>query len=481
MSPVHRQEHSNSKIMPGLCLQLGETEMKAQELYERGSEELKSAWRRAHESLSPSELGIPDGVALSIAQVMRRDSGVGHLFGLPGQLLLKLTAGLDDSRQTKDLPGIDRASARSFVKHTIVAYEEVGRRLGDSTDPYVSNPMRRSRLGDELMEGSDGEIWTRIFAVLAHADERPDKTHDLLVLALSHVIGWPLQELAPNTPTAISTPAGDLGALADSTGAEEDTLFEIIEALESDQPQVVFAGPPGTGKTHTALAIANHLVGGRHRVVQFHASYGYEEFVEGLRPVPDEKSGLRFDLHPGVVRRVAKNLDVTDRYLLVLDEFNRANLPRVLGELLFSLERRNEPVDLLYSEGFTLPPGLLFVATMNTADRSTRSIDAAVRRRFQFFDFAPSASALERYYEGHPNEVQDLISGFNRLNELLVELLDRHHTVGHTFFMDGRGMTPARLRQVWDRRIYPLLEEYLFDMPEELAALNVSQLWPSIG
>jgi hypothetical protein len=78
------------------------------------------------------------------------------------------------------------------------------------------------------------------------------------------------------------------------------------------------------------------------------------------------------------------------------------------------------------------------------------------------------------------NGVVDLVAGFEDLNLRLTELLDRHHTVGHTFFMDARGMTPSRLRQVWLRQIAPLLEEYLFDQPDLLEEFTVETFWPSI-
>ena len=162
---------------------------------------------------------------------------------------------------------------------------------------------------------------------------------------------------------------------------------------------------------------------------------------------------------------------------------NRANLPRVLGELLYALERRGEPVDLMYTPRFRLPRALAFIGTMNTADRSIRSIDAAVRRRFEIFDFPPRSSVLRQYYsEGeYENEIGDLVEGFEELNHELSRFLDRHHTVGHAFFMDNRGMTTTRLRQVWDRKVFPLVEEYLFDQPDVLEGFRLERFWPSVA
>src|SRR5690348_4367346 len=144
-----------------------------------------------------------------------------------------------------------------------------------------------------------------------------------------------------------------------------------------------------------------------------------------------------------------------------MDEMNRANLPRVLGELMYLLEYRDEAVALQYSPSFTLPHDLRFIGTMNTADRSIRSIDIALRRRFDVFECPPEVGILECFYRrpGRENEVSDLLDRFVEMNSKLQALLDRHHTIGHSFFMADR-MTPQRLETVWRRKIIPLLEKY---------------------
>ncbi len=133
---------------------------------------------------------------------------------------------------------------------------------------------------------------------------------------------------------------------------------EVIEALTDDSPQIILAGPPGTGKTWVAERIARYLTGDQplaHRVVQFHPSYGYEEFVEGLRPVV-EHGAVDFRRVDGVVLDMVKQLKAeNERAVLIIDEMNRANLPRVFGELLYLLEYRGKPINLLYSKDFELP------------------------------------------------------------------------------------------------------------------------------
>jgi 5-methylcytosine-specific restriction protein B len=121
------------------------------------------------------------------------------------------------------------------------------------------------------------------------------------------------------------------------------------------------------------------------------------------------------------------------------------------------LEYQDEPIDLMYSSDFSLPPNLMIIGTMNTADRSIRSLDVALRRRFDVFECSPDASILQWYFKTHSNEIPGLIEGFEQLNADLAEQLDRHHLVGHSFFMESP-LNAQALRRVWDRQIFPLLE-----------------------
>jgi 5-methylcytosine-specific restriction protein B len=120
---------------------------------------------------------------------------------------------------------------------------------------------------------------------------------------------------------------------------------------------------------------------------------------------------------------------------------------------------------------------------MNTADRSIRSIDIALRRRFEVFECPPSVEILKSYYASaeRENEVESLFTGFEALNQKLRDLIDRHHTIGHTFFM-ATPMTVEVLNGIWARKIRPLLEEYFFDQPEVIASeFKPETLWPELG
>lgn len=281
---------------------------------------------------------------------------------------------------------------------------------------------------------------------------------------------------APLPPTTLT-----IEWLLEETLWDRADIEQIVDTLTQQTPQIILAGPPGTSKTWIAELLARYLTQDRPhqtRTVQFHPSYSYEEFIEGLRPQVTNQA-LSFEPHQGVLLRICSGLTSDSDYrVLVVDEMNRANLPKVFGELLYLLEYRDKAIDLQYSPGFRLSKRLLMIGTMNTADRSIRSIDVALRRRFDVFECLPSATVMKRYFETRDNEVDDLIAGFDALNAALTEHLDRHHTIGHAFLMTDP-MTPARLRHIWDHKLGPLIEEYFFDQPDIAAEFTLSRFWPS--
>ncbi len=262
------------------------------------------------------------------------------------------------------------------------------------------------------------------------------------------------------------TPA-NIEALARDLRWETRYLQKIVDGLK-DKRQAIFQGPPGTGKTYVAKRIAEwcRKHGGDFQIVQLHPSYSYEDFVEGFRPTLDGGQA-GFKLTEGPLRRIAEkaaaNPDAT--FILVIDEINRGNVAKVLGELYFLLEYRDEPVRLQYSnEPFSLPKNLWFIGTMNTTDRSIALVDAALRRRFYFFGFFPDEppvrGLLDRWLDEHNPEakwVADLVDLANR------KLEDRHLGIGPSHFMKkDPPLDENRVRFIWEQAVIPYIEEQCF-------------------
>ena len=290
------------------------------------------------------------------------------------------------------------------------------------------------------------------------------------------------EEGAIKTEEAIS-----LDELAQELLWEPDRLRMIIHGLE-DKGQVIFQGPPGTGKTFVARRIAQWYreQGGDYRIVQFHPSYTYEDFVEGFRPARASDGQVGYDLVPGPLRNMTEhaqaNPDAT--FILVIDEINRGNVAKVLGELYFLLEYRDEAVNLQYSrEPFRLPKNLWLIGTMNTTDRSIALVDAALRRRFYFFGFYPDEppvrGLLRRWLETNNPEamwVADLVDAANR------KLNDRHLGIGPSHFMKkDPPLDKARVRFIWEQAVIPYIEEQSFGDEVRLKEFGYDQLISELG
>lgn len=279
-------------------------------------------------------------------------------------------------------------------------------------------------------------------------------------------------------------------------------MISYIELLKANK-NLILTGAPGTGKTYLAKQIAKEI--GEWEFVQFHPSFDYTDFVEGLRPIKKSGGELGFELKDGIFKvfckKALKNLLASretnseiariDRknYVFIIDEINRAEISKVFGELFFSIDSGyrgvNGKVKTQYSnlqdendvfyDGFYIPENVYIIGTMNDIDRSVESMDFAMRRRFAWKEIA----ALERIsmwngqIDAWKDESKKRMIALNNAIEGVQGLSSAYH-IGPAYFLKLKLYEDAEnpFEQLWENHLKGVIFEYLRGFPNSVEELE---------
>lgn len=253
--------------------------------------------------------------------------------------------------------------------------------------------------------------------------------------------------------------------------ADDDPVFQKVRALlfEDHASGVMLTGVPGTGKSWYARQIALRLTEGNTehlREIQFHPSYQYEDFVEGM--IPDGSAGFRLvDKHLLQMCLVARS--TTEPVVILIDEFSRTDPARVLGEALTYMEAtlRDKEFRLTSGRKAVIPPNLIFLATMNPEDRSVDEIDDAMERRWSKVELLPNREVVANFLTSNGAD------GLTRGAAIqLFEALQEHLKLGHAVFRNVSGK--GSLERLWESQIWPMVQKkYRFDDDSRRVILDI--------
>ena len=284
---------------------------------------------------------------------------------------------------------------------------------------------------------------------------------------------------------------------------DNESYIDYFEELN-----YILYGPPGTGKTYNSINYAVAIIERKDPVVvqaedysavkerfekykaqgqllftTFHQAYGYEEFIEGIKPYlkGSEKEGVDYQLTDGIFKEICRRASENKKknYVLIIDEINRGNISKIFGELITLIEKtkrigavESARTTLPYSKlEFGVPKNVYLLGTMNTADRSIALLDTALRRRFEFIEMMPDGDIFAKMNNNKDLLVEgvDIKALLDVMNERIEILYDREHTIGQSYFMNLiKDNNIDNLADIFNRKVIPLLQEYFYDDYEKI-------------
>ncbi|EGR1891221.1 hypothetical protein D3O61_06205 [Vibrio vulnificus] len=388
---------------------------------------------------------------------------------------------------------------------------------------HGNSPQRIGQFTSEALPCSKGDGWLQRSYRVLKAAERTDRytgnskawspqgnstfwqvgAHDLPEFEstlLKPYFGTDLAELAG----LAGEPIEGLATNSESTQQSGEVIVRSTSMAACFNR--IYYGPPGTGKTYTLMQLLKRdYLAQNYCFVTFHQSYGYEEFVEGLRPVlvnknedaekptiENHRGEVKYEIRPGAFKALctAARENPDQRFAMVIDEINRGNISKIFGELITLIEPdKRDPLDgsappieltLAYSgDKFSVPANVDIIGTMNTADRSLALLDTALRRRFEFVPLMPDTRAEKDADEPHSAPLAgleitttagaiDVCRMLARINERIEALYDRDHCIGHAYLTGLVNVNDGDARfdllvDIFRNRMLPLLEEYFFE------------------
>lgn len=305
---------------------------------------------------------------------------------------------------------------------------------------------------------------------------------------------YPLRASEDDASSSVPTTSGSY--------SDKDFLREVflsgdalkeLKGLLLRKRNLILQGAPGTGKTFAAKRLAYTIMGQkddmRIQSVQFHQSTSYDEFVYGYRPNDD---GVGFRAVPGIFTQFVQKAKVDqDRpYFFIIDEINRANISKVFGELLSTIEfdhRNSDDAVVLPITGqpFYVPKNLYIIGMMNTADRGLALIDYALRRRFAFFTMKPqldNPNFKKQVGKLGDARLLNLIEAVSALNKVIAEddALGDGFCIGHSYFCDNETEDDEDLAaSIVKFELVPMIEEYWFDNKKQIKQQS-DLLWKAV-